>query len=135
MYSLQQKKTSHRQISISREKPFILQKNPTLYVAFYSFSKNLISITFLNSSPLICAPKVSFSKTSYVTFLTFSPVNLCSQGFHLARNKYGATNIAGIIRNSYLRDCVCNLERIYIVLLTNFFDEKNNFVNLLQIIC
>jgi hypothetical protein len=58
-------------------------------------------------------------------------VNLCSQGFHLARNKYGATKIAGIIRNSYLRDRVYNLERIYIVLLTNFFDENNNFVNLL----
>ena len=62
-------------------------------------------------------------------------MNLCSQGFHIGRNEYGATKIAGIIRNSYLRDCVYNLERIYIVLLTNFFYEKNNFVNLLQIIC
>jgi hypothetical protein len=55
-------------------------------------------------------------------------VNLCSKGFHLARNKYGAIKITDIIRNPYLRDCVCNLERIYIVLLTNFID-------LLQIIC
>jgi len=36
--------------------------------------------------------------------------------------------IADIIRNSYLRDCVCNLEGIYIILLTNFMDEKSNFV-------
>jgi hypothetical protein len=36
--------------------------------------------------------------------------------------------IAGIIRNPYLRDCVCNLERIYIILFTNFMDEKSNFV-------
>jgi hypothetical protein len=43
--------------------------------------------------------------------------------------------IAGIIRSPYLRDCVCNFERIYIVLLTNFIDEKNNFFDLLQIIC
>jgi len=32
-----------------------------------------------------------------------------------------------IIKNLYLRDCVDNLERIYIILLTNF-------INLLQII-
>ena len=36
--------------------------------------------------------------------------------------------IAGININSYLRDCICNLERIYIILLTNFMEEKNNFV-------
>jgi len=36
--------------------------------------------------------------------------------------------IADININSYLRDCICNLERIYIILLTNFMEEKNNFV-------
>jgi len=34
----------------------------------------------------------------------------------------------GIIRNSYLKDFVCNLKRIYFILLTNFINEKNNFV-------
>jgi len=36
--------------------------------------------------------------------------------------------IPGIIRNLYLRDCVYNIEGIYIILLTNFMDEKSNFV-------
>ena len=59
------------QIPISREKPFILQKNPNLYVVFYSFSKNPISVTFLNFSPWICAPKASFFKNTIYHFLNF----------------------------------------------------------------
>ena len=54
---------------------------------------------------------------------------LCSQeiilqGTHTAQQ----IKIAGIIRNSYLRDFIRNLERIYFILLTNFINEKNNFV-------
>jgi hypothetical protein len=62
-------------------------------------------------------------------------MNMCSQEFHLIRNKFDAIKIASIIRNPCLRDCVRNLEKIYIVLLTNFIDDKNNFINILQIIC
>jgi len=35
----------------------------------------------------------------------------------------------------YLRDCAGDFERIYVVLLNNFVDDKNNCVDLLQIVC
>ena len=69
-----------------------------------------------------------FPLTSSFTFLTSSLV-LCSQGI-ISQGTYTAQQIkiAGIIRNLYLRDFICNLERIYFILLTNFINEKNNFV-------
>jgi len=45
--------------------------------------------------------------------------HLARNKFHLARNTVQKIKTC-IIRNPYLRDFICNLERIYFILLTNF---------------
>jgi hypothetical protein len=60
MYTLQ-KKNAHTGKYQSQEKNLSFSKKTLInpYVPFYSFSKNPIFVTFLNSFPWIYAPKAS----------------------------------------------------------------------------
>ena len=72
MYTLQKKENfTQANSNLKRKIPFILRKNPNPYVPFYPFSKNHISITFVNSSPWIYVLKLSFSKNIICHFLNF----------------------------------------------------------------
>jgi hypothetical protein len=69
MYTLQKKKKAHTGKYQSQEKNLSFSKRTLInpYVPFYSFSKNLIFVTFLNSFPWICAPNTSCYHLNKIT--------------------------------------------------------------------
>jgi len=125
-----------------------------LICPFLSFPEtHLIFCHFLlNYSPWTCNSKTSFFNNPTFAFFNFfcvvlprihlQRIALCS---HLQRTMLRSQESTckeqissckntvqqiktGIIRNSYLRDFICNLEIMHFILLANFIDENNNFV-------
>ena len=95
----------------------ILQKpNLTISLPFYFFSRSQSHVPFNSTYPCHASNNINCCFPNF--FSSYFTVTLRFQKFNLAGSKHGV--IASIIKNPYLTNYVCNLKRIYIVLLTNF---------------